>query len=404
MGPTPAARRREISRKERALRDDAVYITGVAESPLGKVANHSELSMMAVAAREALAESGLSRRDVDGLFVRYRSSEPLVQHSVELGEYLGIQPRYADSTDLGGGSFEAFVHHAMLAVSASQCEVALLAYASRQRSRRSRSMLMAADDYTLSGQFEAPHGILSPIGQYALIAARHMYQYGTRPEQLAEVAVAARRWAQLNPKAWSRDPLTVEDVLASEMVSDPLHRLDCCLLTDGGAAVVITGAARARDAAKRPIRILGAGESHTHWHISQMRDLTVSAGTASARDAFARAGVTHGDVDVLEPYDNFTSAVIMHLEDLGFCGRGEGGAFVENGRLAPGGALPAMTSGGGLSYNHPGMLGLLLLVEAVRQLRGEAGERQVPDARIGVVHGIGGVSHGSAATVVLGCD
>jgi acetyl-CoA acetyltransferase len=231
-----------------------------------------------------------------------------------------------------------------------------------------------------------------------------MYQYGTRPEQLAEVAVAARRWAQLNPKAWSRDPLTVEDVLASEMVSDPLHRLDCCLLTDGGAAVVITGAARARDAAKRPIRILGAGESHTHWHISQMRDLTVSAGTASARDAFARAGVTHGDVDVLEPYDNFTSAVIMHLEDLGFCGRGEGGAFVENGRLAPGGALPAMTSGGGLSYNHPGMLGLLLLVEAVRQLRGEAGERQVPDARIGVVHGIGGVSHGSAATVVLGRD
>src|SRR2546425_212051 len=270
MGPTPAARQREISRKERVLRDDAVYITGVAESPLGKVAEHSDLSMMAVAARDALAESGLSRRDVDGLFVRYRSGEPLVQHSVELGEYLGIQPRYADSTDLGGGSFEAFAHHAVLAVSAGHCEVALLAYASRQRSRRSRSMLMAADDYTLSGQFEAPHGILSPIGQYALIAARHMYQYGTRPEQLAEVAVAARRWAQLNPKAWSRDPLTVEDVLASEMVSDPLHRLDCCLLTDGGAAVVITGAARARDAAKRPIHILGAGESHTHWHISQI--------------------------------------------------------------------------------------------------------------------------------------
>jgi acetyl-CoA acetyltransferase len=381
-----------------------VFIAGVAESPLGKVSDHSELSMMALAAREALTEAGLSRKDVDGLFVRYRSTEPLVEHSVELGEYLGIQPRYADSTDIGGGSFEAFVHHAMVAVEAGHCEVALLAYASRQRSRRSRSMLVAPDDYTLSGQFEAPHGILSPIGQYALIAARHMYQYGTRPEQLAEVAVAARRWAQLNPKAWSREPLTIDDVLASELVSDPLRRLDCCLMTDGGAAVVITGGARARDAAKRPVRILGAAESHTHWHISQMRDLTVSAGAESARQAFARSGVRPQDVDVLEPYDNFTSAVVMHVEDLGFCARGEGGAFVEKGRLAPGGALPAMTSGGGLSYNHPGMLGLLLLVEAVRQLRGEAGDRQVPNARIGVVHGIGGVSHGAAATVVLARD
>jgi acetyl-CoA acetyltransferase len=360
--------------------------------------------MMAVAARAALAEAGLSRGDVDGLFVRYRSSEPVIHHSVELGEYLGIQPRYADSTDIGGGSFEAFVHHAMLAVAAGHCEVALVAYASRQRSRRSRSMLMAADDYTLSGQFEAPYGILSPIGQYALIAARHMHQFGTRPEQMAEVAVAARQWAQRNPKAWVRDPLTIDEVLASEMVSDPLRRLDCCLMTDGGAAVVITGAGRARDAARRPVRILGAGESHTHWHISQMKDLTVTAGSASARDAFARAGVTHRDVDFVQPYDNFTSAVIMHLEDLGFCGRGEGGPFVEKGRLAPGGALPAMTSGGGLSYNHPGMLGLLLLVEAVRQLRGEAGERQVANARIGVVHGIGGISHGSAATVVLARD
>ena len=383
------------------MRPRTAYIAGVAEAPLGKVADHSELSMMTVAAREALAEAGLSRKDVDGLFVRYRSTEPLVEHSVELGEYLGIQPRYADSTDIGGGSFEAYVHHALLAVAAGRCEVALLAYASRQRSRRSRTMLVAPDDYTLSGQFEAPYGILSPIGQYALIAARHMYQYGTTAEQMAEVAVAARRWAQLNPKAWERQPLTVEDVLASEPISEPLRRLDCCLMTDGGAAVVITTADRARDAAKRPVRILGAGESHTHWHISQMRDLTVSAGAVSAREAFGMAGITPADVDFVEPYDNFTSAVIMHVEDLGFCRKGEGGPFVTGGRLAPGGTLPAMTSGGGLSYNHPGMLGLLLLVEAVRQLRGEAGARQVPRARIGVVHGIGGVSFGAAATVVL---
>src|SRR5262249_41137434 len=217
----------------------------------------------------------------------------------------------------------------------------------------------------------------------------------TRPEQMAAVAVAARQWAQRNPKAWIRDSLTIDDVLASEMVSEPLRRLDCCLMTDGGAAVVITGADRAPDAARRPVRILRAGER---------KGVTVTAGAASARDAFGRAGVTHRDVDFVQPYDNFTSAVIMHLEDLGFCKRGEGGPFVENGRLAPGGPLPAMTSGGGLSYNHPGMLGLLLLVEAVRQLRGQAGERQVADARIGVVHGIGGISHGSAATVVLARD
>jgi acetyl-CoA acetyltransferase len=380
----------------------SVYIAGVAESPLGKVADQSELSMMALAARDALAEAGLTVRDVDGLFVRYRTTEPLVEHSVEFGEYLGIQPRYADSTDIGGGSFEAFVHHAHLAVAAGRCQVALLAYASRQRSRRSRSLLVAPDDYTLSGQFEAPYGLLSPIGQYALIAARHMHQYGTTLDQMAEVAVAARGWAQLNPRAWERAPLTVAEVNASEVVSSPLRRLDCCLMTDGGGAVVVTTAERARDAARPPVRVLGAGESHSQWHVCQMADLTVSPGVVSAREAFGMAGVRPADVDFVEPYDNFTSAVIMQLEDLGFCAKGEGGPFVAGGRLAPGGALPAMTSGGGLSYTHPGMLGLLLLVEAVRQLRGEAGSRQVPEARIGVVHGIGGVSFGASATVVLG--
>ncbi len=382
----------------------STYIAGVAETPLGKVADQSELSMMALAAREALAEAGLRLRDVDGLFVRYRTNEAYAEHTVELGEYLGIQPRFADSTDIGGCSFEAYIHHAMLAVATGRCNVALLAYASRQRSRRSRTMVAAADNYTLTGQFEAPYGILSPIGQYALIAARHMHQYGTRAEQFAEVAVAARRWAQLNPRAFSREPLSIADVMESEIISEPLRRLDCCLLTDGGAAAVITTRERARDAAKRPVRILGAGESHTQWHIAEMPDLTVSAGAASAREAFGMAGIKPGDVDFLQPYDNFTSAVIMHLEDLGFCKKGEGGAFVEGGRLAPGGALPTMTSGGGLSYCHPGMLGLLLIVEAVRQLRGEAGDRQVANARIGVVHGIGGVSFGSAATAVLAAE
>jgi len=376
-----------------------VYIAGVAETPLGQVADQTELSMVALAAREALAEAGLTLRDVDGVFVNYMGEEG----SVQVAEYLGITPRYADSTDLGGAAFEAFVHHAMLAVATGRVEVALIAYASRQRSRRGRSTAMAADPLSLWSQLDAPYGLPAPIGQYALIAARHMHQYGTTEAQLAEIAVAARRWAALNPKAWVRDPLTIDEVLASRPIADPLKKLDCCLITDGGGAAVLTTAARARDAAKRAIRVLGAGESHTHWHIAQMPDLTVSAGARSARDAFAMAGIVPADVDVLEPYDSFTITVLMALEDLGFCEKGEGGSFVEGGRLAPGGALPAMTSGGGLSYNHPGALGLLLLVEAVRQLRGEAGERQVPDARIAVAHGVGGFMS-TASTVVLGRD
>jgi acetyl-CoA acetyltransferase len=375
------------------------YITGVAETPLGEVWDHSELSMAAVAAHDALAEAGLTFADVDALFTNYMGEEGTVQ----LGEYLGIMPRYADSTDLGGAAFEAFVHHALAAIHAGRCEVALIAYASRQRTRRSRRMTRESDNSTLGAQFELSYGLPGPIGHYALIAARHMYQFGTTSEQLAEIAVAARSWAVMNPKAWSRDPITVEDVMASRLICDPLHRLDVCLVTDGGGALVVTTAERARDAAKRAVRILGAGESQTHWSIAQMPDLTRTAAAVSGREAFAMAGITPADVDVLEPYDSFTITVLLALEDLGFCGKGEGGAFVEGGRLAPGGALPALTSGGGLSYNHPGAFGLLLLVEAVRQLRGEAGERQVPGASIAVAHGVGGLMS-TASTVVLGHD
>ena len=375
------------------------YIAGVAETPLGEVWDHSELSMAALASHQALAEAGLTFADVDALFTNYMGEEGTVQ----LGEYLGIMPRYADSTDLGGAAFEAFVHHAVAAIHAGRCEVALIAYASRQRTRRSRRMTREADDSTLGAQFELSYGLPGPLGHYAMIAARHMYQFGTTAEQLAEIAVAARSWAAKNPKAWSRDPITVEDVVTSRLICDPLHRLDVCLVTDGGGAAVVTTAERARDAAKRAVRILGAAESQTHWSIAQMPDFTVTAGAVSGREAFAMAGIRPADVDVLEPYDSFTITVLLALEDLGFCAKGEGGAFVEAGRLAPGGALPALTSGGGLSYNHPGAFGLLLLVEAVRQLRGEAGQRQVPGARIAVAHGVGGLMS-TASTVVLGND
>lgn len=376
-----------------------VWVAGVAETALGEVHDQTELSMTALAAREALDEAGMEMSDVDGIFAMGYGEES----SVQVGEYLGITPRYADSSDLGGASFEAFVHHAALAIAHGRCEVALVTFASRQRSRRMRKMALAADEASLSAQFQDPYGLPQPIGHYAMAAARYMHEYGVTPEQLAEVAVAARQWARRNPKAFMRDPLTVDDVLASPLICDPLHRLDCCLVTDGGAAVILTNGARARDARKQAIRILGAGEAHTHWHISQMPDLTVTPGAVSAREAFAMAGVTPADVDVFQPYDAFTIAVLLQLEDVGFCAKGEGGAFVQSGMLAPGGALPTMTSGGGLSYNHPGALGLLLIVEAVRQLRGEAGERQVPDCGIAVAHGNGGFLS-TAATVVMARD
>jgi len=377
-----------------------IYIAGAAETPLGKVPDHSEFSMLAVAAREALGEAGLGFRDVDALFTNYMGEEG----SVQWGEYLGIRPRYAESSDMGGASFEFFVHHAMLAIAAGRCEVALIGYASRQRSRRGRRRAVSAEDQTLSAQFEAPYGIHFPTGHYALSAARHMHQYGTTPEQLAAVAVTARQWAQRNPKAWSREPLTLAEAMASPLICDPLRKSDCCLVTDGGGAIVVTSQARARDAAKKAVRVLGAGESHCQWQVAQCPDLTVTPGVASGRAAFGMAGVGPGDVDVFQPYDNFTHAVILYLEDLGFCAKGEGGAFVAEGRLAPGGSLPSMTSGGGLSYCHPGALGILLLIEAVRQLRGEAGERQVPGAAIGVAHGTGGLAFSTASTVVLARD
>jgi acetyl-CoA acetyltransferase len=372
-----------------------VYITGVAETPLGEVTDHSELSMIAFAARAALEDAGLARQDVDGLFVNYMGEAG----SVHVGEYLGIQPRYADSSDLGGAAFVAFLGHAWAAVQSGRCEVALIVYASRQRSRRSRQ-LSRWNEKAASPQFEQPYGMPAPLGHFALLAARHMFEHGTTREQLAHVAVSARQWARQNPKAWSRSPLTVDDVLAARMICEPLGRLDYCLVTDGGGAIVLTTRERARDARGTPVRVAGTGESHRQWHLPQLPSLAASPGVASARAALEMAGVTAADIDVFEPYDSSTISVLMALEDVGFCPPGESGAFAQEGNLGVGGTLPSMTSGGGLSYCHPGALGLLLIIEAVNQLRGDANERQVPDARVGLVHGIGGL-FSTAATAVL---
>ncbi|HEX5460407.1 MAG TPA: acetyl-CoA acetyltransferase [Steroidobacteraceae bacterium] len=383
---------------------EPVFISGVAETALGKVEDQSELSMAMGAARQALAEAGMTLSDVDALFTNYMPEVGADCGAVRVGEYLGIQPRYAECSDMGGAAFEFFVHHAMLALAAGRCECALILYASRQRSRRNRPRGFLADGYSITSQFEQPYGLVTPISQYALVAARHMYEYGTTAEQLARVAVSARKWAALNPKAWARAPLTVDQVLASPLICEPLHQLDCCLVTDGGGALVLTNMSRARNAAKKAIRVIGVGESQCAYHVAQIPDLTTTPGSASARAAFAMSGVTPHDIDVFEPYDNFTSSVISQLEDVGICEKGEGGAFVEEGHTEPGGTLPTSTMGGGLSYCHPGALGLLLLIETVRQLRGEAGDRQVPGAEVGVAHGIGGPAFSTSATVILGRD
>ena len=369
-------------------------IVGVAESDLGKVDDGlTPLDLMAQATVAALADAGLEKSDVDGLL----SASPYYQlANVEAGEYLGIRPRYTDSTQIGGSSFVSHLHHAALAIAAGACEVALIVYASTQRSDSGGLVTQA----NLS-PYEAPFRPRHPVSMYAMAAARHMHQYGTTREQLAEVAVAARKWARLNPKAFMRDPLTVEDVLNARMVSEPLGVRDCCLVTDGGGAVVVTSAERAKDLRKAPVYVLGAGEAHWHRHISQMSDLTVTAATASGERAFAMAGLAPSDVDVVQLYDAFTINTILFLEDLGFCPKGEGGPFVSDGHIAPGGELPVNTNGGGLSYCHPGMYGLFTQIEAVRQIRGECAERQVAGVEVAVAHGSGGVLS-SQVTAILG--
>jgi acetyl-CoA acetyltransferase len=373
-------------------------VAGVAESDLGET-DKTALQLQAQAAVAALDDAGLQLRDVDGVF---SAGGDAYGPSMHIAEYLGITPRYTDGTNIGGASFVAHAGHARAAIKEGLCEVALITYGSTQRSDRSRS-LGREGPVRSTFQFEQVWGLPAPVGGYALAATRHMHQYGTTHEQMAEVAVATRKWAALNPKAFKRDPISIEDVLGSPAIAEPLNLLDCCLVTDGGGAVVITSPARVRDLRKPPVWILGHGESHTHFGISSMPDLTVTPAARSGPAALAMAGVRHGDVDVVELYDSFTITVLLTLESLGFCGPGESGAFVSGQRTAPGGEFPMNTQGGGLSYCHPGMFGIFTIIEATRQLRGECGERQVEGARLALAHGTGGVLS-SCATLVLGSD
>ncbi len=382
-------------------------IVGAYEHPGRNMPDKTPLQIQAECAKAALEDAGLSKKDIDG----YMTSGGEGMYGVMMADYLGIeaQVKLTDNTSIGGSSFLALVSRATAAIAAGQCEVVLITYGSTAFSagqaigtggfRRAR-----VDPWPDS--FEAPYGyILAAL--YATVASRHMYEYGTTSEQLAEIAVTMRRHASMNPNAMYRDPITVEDVLKSRMIAWPLHMLDCCVISDGGGAVIVTSPERARNTRHKPVWVLGVGEGYRGSNCG-MRDYTTVAAKTSAPTAFGMAGVTHKDIDMCMIYDSFTITALTTLEDLGFCKKGEGGAFVQGGRLAIDGPLPTNTDGGGLSSNHPGMRGMFLIIEATKQLRGDfAGTpRQVKDCKIALCHGTGGNigTRQGGVTLILGRD
>jgi len=376
-------------------------IVGAAEADeIGVLPHKSAVQLHAEAAANALAHAGLTLRDVDALFTCGLDFMP----SLMVAEYLGVQPRWSSSQSIGGSSFVAHLHEAVLAIAAGHCEVALITHGETRRSNRKRGVQARPhhfDPWLPDWQWERPYGVDSPPSAYALAASAHMHAHGTTTRHFAELAVATREWACRNPRAYHRKPLTIDEVLALPYFVYPFRATDICLVTDAGGAVVVTSTDRARTLGVPVVEVLGSSVAHTHYGISQMPDLTVSPAALSGPAAFAQAGITPGDVDVAELYDSFTYTALVQLEDLGFCAKGEAGEFVSGQRTAPGGEFPLNTSGGGLSYTHPGMFGMFLLIEAVRQLRGEAGDGQVNGAETALVNGMGGYLS-SSATAILG--
>jgi acetyl-CoA C-acetyltransferase len=375
-----------------------VAVVGAYEHPTRFAPDKTAFQLHAESARGALADAGLGIGDVDALFTSGVGPIGILS----LANHLDLRPDYVDSQAIGGSSFVSHCLHAAAAISAGLCQVALVTYGATAASERfaigtGGGFLLDPPDH-----FEAPYGP-TIVGSYAMVAQRHMHEYGTTSEQLAEIAVTMRQHASLNPHAKYRDPITVEDVLASRVISAPLHLLDCCMISDGGGALVLTSVERARDLRHAPVVILGGAEAVRHSEHGQ-RDLLDIAARQSGPLAFARAGLAHRDVDLCMVYDSYTITVLATLEALGFCAPGEGGAFCSGGRLGLGGALPTNLDGGGLSSNHPGMRGIFLVIEATHQLRGEAGPRQVAGAEIALVHGTGGMlgQRHSGVTLLLG--
>ncbi|TPP05024.1 thiolase [Rhizobium glycinendophyticum] len=376
-----------------------VAIVGVGQAGLGAAEGFTEMEILAQAAQTAIADAGLAMRDIDGLTT---ASVLAPMWAMPVIEYLGIKPSFIDSTMLGGSSFVAHMMPAIHALNSGQCNAVLVCYGSTQRTSSISRKVIAGVRRDFDPQpYEYPYEPLNPLSTYAMAAARHMHEYGTTRENLADVVVAARAWARLNPEALRRDPLTREEVLAARMISDPLSALDCCMVSDGAAAYVMVRADRAKDLPHPPIHVLGNATRVHGRQGSSLPSLTETAAVESGREAFKMAGFLPKDIDVAELYDAFSINTILFLEDLGFCSKGEGGRFVADGGIAPGGRLPVNTNGGGLSCIHPGMYGAFITVEAVRQLRGECGDRQVKGADLALVHGNGGTIS-SQSTAILG--
>ena len=377
-----------------------VAIVGAFDTPVGAIPGSTPMELCVQAALGALADAGLRREQVDGLLTCNAMAQPMLYHAEAMAEYLQIFPRYCMAVGAGGGTTFSIIHHAASAILTGMADIVLVAMADSLRSGLSREQALLVQSSTGHPEFEQPFGPTVPA-YYGLIARAHMARYGTTAEQLAQVAVSGRAHAARNPAAQMRDPITIADVLDSRMIADPLHLLDCSLVSDGGSAIVLTSAERARDLARPPVYLLGAGEGHTHEHISQAHSLTTSAAREAGERAYAMAGLGPQDMDFAQLYDCFTPTVLIELEDLGFCAKGEGGAFLESGATLPGGRLPVNTHGGLLSHCHPGNPGsMFALTETVWQLRHAAGTRQVHDAELALVHAQGGIMSSHTALIL----
>ncbi len=381
-------------------------IVGVADAKLlekGKVSHNSTvLSIQRNCANEALIQAGLSINDVDGLAVAglWGMPGPGIMQPNLLTEYLGLKyPSWLDGTNTGGSAFILHVNHAYQAILSGQCETVIILYGSMQKSQQEITFGLRPAMY--SNQFDVMAGLPLPVGAYAMAANRHMFKYGTTKEDLAEVAVATRSWASLNPNATYRDKLTIDEVLSSRPIATPLNKLDCCLVTDGGGAIVMTTEKKAKELKREPVYILGYGESSSHASINYMPNMAyLEVAEHSSKKAYKMSNKKPSDIDLAMIYDSFTITVLMTLEALGICKPGEGKDFVKNQRTAPGGDFALNTNGGGLSYCHPGMYSIFTIIEACRQLWGICGDRQVENIKNAICHGTGGVLS-SAATVIL---
>jgi len=375
------------------MKQKSVAVVGAAETTkMGRIPDMSVLGLHADAALNALADCGLKPSDIDGVATAGESP-------VQLAQYLGITPTWADGTSVGGCSFMLHVRHAAAAINEGLCKTVLITHGESGRSRVGAGRFGGSPS-SQNGQFEAPYGPVGPPSMFTIPVLRFMKDVGVSVEELAMVAVIQREWAAKNPRATFKDPITVDDVLNSTMIAYPFRLLMCCLVTDGGGALVLTSAERAKDFPQKPVYVLGTGESVETPMVSQMEDFTSSkAFRVSGKKAFDEAGIKHADVDHLMIYDAFAHLPLYGLEDLGFCGRGEAAKFIWERNTAPGGKLPLNTNGGGLSYMHSGMYGMYALQESVRQMRGIA-PAQVPGAKISVCHGVGGM-FGASGTVIF---